>query len=150
MLSPSVHATQHASGSGWSGHRARAQMFIKCPKSAENPHKKQKGHNKKNSKKRRRGKSNAHSILVTGHNIVALAVIPNDPLVYTVSTLQIHLYIFTNLFFLPFFLVSKYLTLLIEINPMNNTKVIKAVDCKVKVQVGCRLFDNYHIAVRMR
>lgn len=98
----------------------------------------------------RRGKSNAHSILVTGHNIVALAVIPNDPLVYTVSTLQIHLYIFTNLFFLPFFLVSKYLTLLIEINPMNNTKVIKAVDCKVKVQVGCRLFDNYHIAVRMR
>ncbi|KAF4080960.1 hypothetical protein AMELA_G00155280 [Ameiurus melas] len=30
--------------------------------------------------------------------------------------------------------VSKYLTLLIEINPINNTKVIKAVDCKVKVQ----------------
>ncbi|KAI5100209.1 gamma-secretase-activating protein isoform X2 [Silurus meridionalis] len=31
-------------------------------------------------------------------------------------------------------LVSKYLTLLIEIHPINNTKVIKAVDCKVKVQ----------------
>ncbi|KAK2834675.1 hypothetical protein Q7C36_015376 [Tachysurus vachellii] len=30
--------------------------------------------------------------------------------------------------------VSKYLTLLIEIHPVNNTKVIKAVDCKVKVQ----------------
>ncbi|XP_053332386.1 gamma-secretase-activating protein isoform X1 [Clarias gariepinus] len=30
--------------------------------------------------------------------------------------------------------VSKYLTLLIEIHPINNTKVIKAVDCKVKVQ----------------
>ncbi|TSK13560.1 Gamma-secretase-activating protein [Bagarius yarrelli] len=31
-------------------------------------------------------------------------------------------------------LVSKYLTLLIEIQPVNNTKVIKAVDCRVKVQ----------------
>ncbi|XP_060770256.1 gamma-secretase-activating protein [Neoarius graeffei] len=30
--------------------------------------------------------------------------------------------------------VSKYLTLLLEIHPINNTKVIKAVDCKVKVQ----------------
>jgi len=31
--------------------------------------------------------------------------------------------------------VSKCLTLLIEIHPINNTKVLKAVDCKVKVQV---------------
>ncbi|KAF4114580.1 gamma-secretase-activating protein isoform X1 [Onychostoma macrolepis] len=30
--------------------------------------------------------------------------------------------------------VSKCLTLLIEIHPINNTKVLKAVDCKVKVQ----------------
>lgn len=41
-----------------------------------------------------------------------------------------------------FFLVSKYLTLLIEINPVNNIKVIKAVDFKVKIQVGCSHFDN--------
>uniref|UniRef100_A0A672QYK6 Uncharacterized protein n=1 Tax=Sinocyclocheilus grahami TaxID=75366 RepID=A0A672QYK6_SINGR len=31
--------------------------------------------------------------------------------------------------------VSKCLTLLIEIHPINNTKVLKAVDCKVKVQM---------------
>ncbi|KAI3366792.1 hypothetical protein L3Q82_009456 [Scortum barcoo] len=31
-------------------------------------------------------------------------------------------------------LVSKCLTLLIEIHPINNTKVLKAVDCRVKVQ----------------
>lgn len=31
--------------------------------------------------------------------------------------------------------VSKCLTLLIEISPINNTKVLKAVDCRVKVQV---------------
>uniref|UniRef100_A0A8C4IQ74 Gamma-secretase-activating protein C-terminal domain-containing protein n=1 Tax=Dicentrarchus labrax TaxID=13489 RepID=A0A8C4IQ74_DICLA len=31
-------------------------------------------------------------------------------------------------------LVSKCLTLLIEIQPINNTKVLKAVDCRVKVQ----------------
>ncbi|KAM7378174.1 hypothetical protein PAMA_013189 [Pampus argenteus] len=30
--------------------------------------------------------------------------------------------------------ISKYLTLLIEIYPINNTKVLKAVDCRVKVQ----------------
>lgn len=30
---------------------------------------------------------------------------------------------------------SKCLTLLIEIHPINNTKVLKAVDCRVKVQV---------------
>uniref|UniRef100_A0A673BY44 Secreted protein n=1 Tax=Sphaeramia orbicularis TaxID=375764 RepID=A0A673BY44_9TELE len=34
-------------------------------------------------------------------------------------------------------LVSKCLTLLIEIHPINNTKVLKAVDCRVKVQVQC-------------
>lgn len=32
-------------------------------------------------------------------------------------------------------LVSKCLTLLIEIHPINNTKVLKAVDCRVKAQV---------------
>lgn len=35
------------------------------------------------------------------------------------------------------FAVSKCLTLLIEIYPINNTKVLKAVDCRVKVQVEC-------------
>ncbi|XP_076862583.1 gamma-secretase-activating protein isoform X2 [Brachyhypopomus gauderio] len=30
--------------------------------------------------------------------------------------------------------VSKFLTLLIEIHPVNNTRVLKAVDCRVKVQ----------------
>lgn len=33
--------------------------------------------------------------------------------------------------------VSKCLTLLIEIHPINNTKVLKAVDCRVRVQVVC-------------
>lgn len=31
--------------------------------------------------------------------------------------------------------VSKCLTLLIEIHPINNTKVLKAVDCRVRVQM---------------
>lgn len=35
------------------------------------------------------------------------------------------------------FAVSKCLTLLIEIHPINNTKVLKAVDFRVKVQVEC-------------
>lgn len=62
--------------------------------------------------------------------------------------------------------VSKCLTLLIEIHPINNTKVLKAVDCKVKVQFlypkTCRstvleshlllasedgYVDQYHIAL---
>ncbi|XP_051746869.1 gamma-secretase-activating protein isoform X3 [Ctenopharyngodon idella] len=62
--------------------------------------------------------------------------------------------------------VSKCLTLLIEIHPINNTKVLKAVDCKVKVQFlypkTCRTtvleshlllaaedsyVDQYHIAL---
>uniref|UniRef100_A0A672JPL1 Uncharacterized protein n=1 Tax=Salarias fasciatus TaxID=181472 RepID=A0A672JPL1_SALFA len=40
--------------------------------------------------------------------------------------------IFTNDVFVSS--VSKCLTLLIEIHPINNTKVLKAVDCRVKVQ----------------
>lgn len=40
---------------------------------------------------------------------------------------------FPPIFCLPS--VSKCLTLLIEIQPINNTKVLKAVDCRVKVQV---------------
>lgn len=39
------------------------------------------------------------------------------------------------MYFLSHSLVSKCLTLLIEIHPINNTKVLKAVDCRVKVQV---------------
>uniref|UniRef100_A0A3B3ZW06 Uncharacterized protein n=1 Tax=Periophthalmus magnuspinnatus TaxID=409849 RepID=A0A3B3ZW06_9GOBI len=49
-------------------------------------------------------------------------------------------------------LLSKCLTLLIEIHPINNTKVLKAVDCRVKVQVhfACQIscfyyVDLYHI-----
>ncbi|CAG12089.1 unnamed protein product, partial [Tetraodon nigroviridis] len=38
--------------------------------------------------------------------------------------------------------ISKCLTLLIEIHPINNTKVLKAVDCRVKVQVDV---DLYHV-----
>lgn len=33
------------------------------------------------------------------------------------------------------FAVSKYLTLLIEIHPINNVRVLKAVDSSVRVQV---------------
>lgn len=49
--------------------------------------------------------------------------------------------VFNKLHFESFFshsvcVVSKCLTLLIEIHPINNTKVLKAVDCRVKVQVG--------------
>lgn len=39
------------------------------------------------------------------------------------------------------FVVSKCLTLLIEIHPINNTKVLKAVDFRVKVQV--RVFHSH-------
>lgn len=41
----------------------------------------------------------------------------------------------SSVYFLSHSLVSKCLTLLIEIHPINNTKVLKAVDCRVKVQV---------------
>lgn len=38
--------------------------------------------------------------------------------------------------------ISKCLTLLIEIHPINNTKVLKAVDCRVKVQFLCSEADR--------
>ncbi len=52
------------------------------------------------------------------------------PSIFLVHSLQ-----FNSPRTLSVFVVSKCLTLLIEIHPINNTKVLKAVDCRVKVQV---------------
>ncbi|XP_068616166.1 gamma-secretase-activating protein-like, partial [Brachionichthys hirsutus] len=41
--------------------------------------------------------------------------------------------------------LSKFLTLLIEIHPINNTKVLKAVDCRVKVQFLGRAAPESHL-----
>lgn len=52
-------------------------------------------------------------------------------------------YIWLTLSLVLSLVVSKCLTLLIEISPINNTKVLKAVDCRVKVQVVCVVLASF-------